>query len=81
MSGTFHAVIRSRNQESGRHVGSQHVTCDLLQDELIVRFVVVERRNHVIAIRIVRGRSGLVSNPSDSPNRTTSSQCRAQRSP
>ena len=46
----FDDVVRPRDKEACRDVGSQSVASDLLADELIVRLVVVQRADHVVAV-------------------------------
>ena len=80
-------VVGPGDEEAGRVdrlrvVGPEHVAGELQADELVVRQVGVERVDDPVAIGPgVRPRCLSSSKPSLSPKRTTSSQCRAQRSP
>ncbi len=49
--GAFHQIIRPGDQKAGGGIFTERVTRELFDDETIIRLVLVERADHVIAVR------------------------------
>ena len=57
--GTFHAIPGTGHQKTRCCVGSELISSELFEDEAVVRLILVESADHIVAI-MPRVRSGLV---------------------